>query len=249
MNPLDIYRAIESGELLLIDLSHELSNNMPIYPGDPPFIHEYVSVGRRYGDVTLSKVSMGLHSGTHIDMPLHFQPGGLSVDKFPISRFINYSIALDLSYKRPGEAISRVDLERFKDRVRKGMGVLIYTGFSSRWGSEEFLYNWPYLTKDAADYLVERGVSLVGVEGLSVAGFPGKEGYPYPARVSRDEVVYVHYRLLSSGILIIEGLTNLDRVVKECKDSEALVFSVPLNIAGAEAGQARVFAVCQPASK
>ena len=249
MNIRDIYDAVSRDELLLIDLSHSLSNGMPIYPGDPPFNHEYVRFGKSYGEATLSRVCMGMHTGTHIDLPLHFQPGGASVDKFPLSRFIVYSVALDLSGKAPGEPIGRVDLEAFRDRIRGGLGILLYTGFSSKWGSEEFLYNWQYLSRDGADYLVERGVSLVGTEALSVAGYSGKPDYPYPARVSRDDVVYVHYKLLSSNVLIIEGLTNLDRVLNECLNSEALLIVAPLNVIGSEAGQSRVFALCNPARR
>ncbi len=60
----------------------------------------------------------------------------------------------------------------------------------------------------------------MGIEALSIAGWPGKEGYPYPPRVSRDDVVYVHYKLLSSGVYIIEGVTNLDVALNTCKDGE-----------------------------
>ncbi|MFP3297323.1 MAG: cyclase family protein, partial [Vulcanisaeta sp.] len=60
----DMLDRIVNGQLLVIDLTHELYTGMPTYPGDPPFTHEYVKVGRNYGESTLSKISAGLHSGT-----------------------------------------------------------------------------------------------------------------------------------------------------------------------------------------
>lgn len=109
---------------------------------------------------------------------------------------------------------------------------MLYTGFSRTWGTEEFLYNWPYLDRSGADYLVSKGVRAVGIEALSIAGWPGKEGYPYPPRVPRDDVAYVHYKLLSNGIYIIEGVTNLDLALNTCRDGEDYSYSCHLRLKG-----------------
>ncbi|MCI4464787.1 MAG: cyclase family protein [Thermoproteus sp.] len=227
----------------VIDLSRELRNGMQVFPGDPPYRHEYVDFARRYGEVTLSKIEMGTHNGTHVDAPAHFVPDGDTLERIPAGRFVAHGSVLDLSWKRPGEAISASDLGKFGDKIARGRAVMIYTGFSSRYGTEEFLYNWPYLDRSAADYLAGAGVAAVGVEGMSVAGYAGAEGYPYPPRVSGDDVVYVHYRLLSSGVVIIENLTNLDAVLREC-GGEALFVYAPIKIGGGEGGPARVLAIC-----
>ncbi len=88
----------------------------------------------------------------------------------------------------------------------------------------------------------------MGIEALSIAGWPGKEGYPYPPRVSRDDVVYVHYKLLSSGVYIIEGVTNLDVALNTCKDGEGGLFMfMPLKIrGGAEGSPLRLIMLCEP---
>ncbi|MBP1448629.1 MAG: cyclase family protein, partial [Thermoproteus sp.] len=218
--------------MAVVDLSHELYTGMPTYPGDPPFKHAYLSIAAKYGEVTLSRIEMGVHSGTHLDLPAHFVPGGATAEGFPPERFLAWGSALDLSFRKPGEAITAEDLERFGDRISGGRAVLLYTGFSSKWGAEEFLYNWPYLSRDAADYLTDAGVSVVGTEALSIAGYAGAPGYPYPARVRREDVVYVHHKLLSNGVLIIEGLTNLDLVLRICKNGESLFVFAPLKIRG-----------------
>ncbi len=227
----------------VIDLSRELYNGMQTYPGDPPYRHEYVSLAKKYGEVTLSRLEMGSHTGTHIDAPAHFVPGGDTIERIPLERFVVRGHVLDLSWKRPGEAITASDLSRFSDKISRGRAVMIYTGFSSKYGTEEFLYNWPYLGRDAADYLANAGVAAVGVEGMSVAGYAGVEGFPYPPRVSKDDVVYVHHRLLSSGVIIIENLANLESVLREC-GGEALFVFAPIKIRGGEGGPARALAIC-----
>ncbi len=227
----------------IIDLSRELHNGMQIFPGDPPYRHEYVSKAERYGEVTLSRLEMGSHTGTHIDAPAHFVPGGDTIERIPLEKFVARGHVLDLSWKKPGEAITASDLRKFSDKISRGKAVMIYTGFSAKYGTEEFLYNWPYLDRGAADYLAEVGVAAVGVEGMSVAGYSGKEGFPYPPRVPREDVVYVHYKLLSSGVIIIENLTNLDSVLREC-GGEALFVFAPLKIRGGEGGPARALAIC-----
>lgn len=82
-----------------------------------------------------------------------------------------YGVILDLSYKRHGEAITAEDLRRFDNRIQRNYAVMLYTGFSKTWGTEEFLYNWPYLDRSGADYLVGKGIRVVGIEALSIAGW------------------------------------------------------------------------------
>ena len=242
----ELINQLMSRRLVIIDLTHELYNGMPTYPGDPPFNHEYVKVGKSYGESTLSKISAGLHSGTHIDLPRHFVPNGSTAESIPPTDFIAYGVVLDLSYKKHGEAITADDLRRFDDKIQRNYVVMLYTGFSRTWGTEEFLYNWPYLDRSGADYLVSKGVRAVGIEALSIAGWPGKEGYPYPPRVPRDDVTYVHHKLLSNGIYIIEGVTNLDLALNTCRDGEGLFIFMPLKIKGAEGSPLRLVMLCEP---
>lgn len=242
----ELINQLTSKGLVMIDLTHELYNGMPTYPGDPPFTHEYVKVGRSYGESTLSRISAGLHSGTHIDLPRHFVPSGLTAESISLTEFVAYGVVLDLSYKGHGEAISEDDLRRFDEKIRRNYVVMLYTGFSGTWGTEEFLYNWPYLDRSGADYLVSKGVRAVGTEALSIAGWPGKEGYPYPPKVPRDDVAYVHYKLLSNGIYIIEGVTNLNIALSTCRDGEGLFIFMPLKIRGAEGSPLRLVMLCEP---
>ena len=148
-------------------------------------------------------------------------------------------------YRKFGEPITREDLEKFGNKIQRNYVVMLYTGFSRAWSTEEFLYNWPYLDRSGADYLIERKIRAVGIEALSIAGWPGKEGYPYPSRVARDDVAYVHYKLLSNGIYVIEGAANLDMALSKCKDGEGLFLFAPLKIRGAEGSPVRLLMMCE----
>ncbi|WP_338598992.1 cyclase family protein [Sulfolobus tengchongensis] len=238
----DLFNEMMKGNLLLIDMTYDMFNGMQTYIGDPPFKREYFRKGNKYGEVTLSTVYMGLHSGTHIDLPLHFVPNGDSVEKFDILKFVGFGTVLDLSFKKLGEPITANDLRKFDDKIRENMVIMLYTGFSSTRGKEDFLYNWPYLDSSGADYLTSKKIRAVGIESMSIAGWAGKE---YPAKTTWDEVVYVHYKLLNNGIIIMESVNNMKRVLEECKNSNALFFYLPLKIVGAEGGPTRLFAICE----
>ncbi|WP_243675312.1 hypothetical protein [Vulcanisaeta distributa] len=87
----------------------------------------------------------------------------------------------------------------------------------------------------------------MGTEALSIAGWPGKEGYPYPPRVPKDDVAYVHYKLLSNGVYVIEGVTNLDIALSTCRNGEGLFIFMPLKIrGGAEGSPLRLAMLCEP---
>jgi len=116
----------------VVDLTCDLFNGMPTYPGDPPFRHQFVIRGSRDGEVTLSRVESGLHSGTHVDAPLHFIPGGDSVDRVSPAKLVVSADLVDLTSKGPGQPITRDDL---MGRVRPGRAAVLYTGFSALRGS------------------------------------------------------------------------------------------------------------------
>jgi len=115
----ELFDFIRKGEILVIDMTYEMFNGMQTYIGDPQFKHEYMRLSKKYGEVTLSTVCMGLHSGTHIDLPLHFVPNGESVERFGVSKFIGYGTVLDLSYKRLGEPITGGDLKKFEGKIKE----------------------------------------------------------------------------------------------------------------------------------
>lgn len=207
----------------IIDLSHEIKNGMMIYPGDPEIsIREGLTHEKDYCHV--DRLFLNSHTGTHIDAPLHFIKGGKAITDFPISKFICPGIALDLQYKNPGEAITKADLQ--KAALEPGTALLLATGWFRFFGKETYL-NHPYLSKEGAEYLVEKGISIVAVDFLNVDQ-------------TLNEAWDAHPILLGNDVLIVENINNS----LSLQPGKKYTFSfLPLKIAGTDGSPVRAAAV------
>ena len=176
-----------------IDISVPLIDAMVHWPNDPPVSFKRVKDIERGDTVNLSMISMGVHSGTHLDAPIHFIKQGQSIDNIPIDTLVGRARVIEI--KDP-EAIKSEELVGY--RIRHGERILLKTRNSSHvWQSEKFVEDFVSISGTAADFLVNRGIRLIGIDYLSVGGF--KHGGSY-----------VHKRLLSGGVWIVEGLNLLN---------------------------------------
>ncbi len=172
-----------------IDISVPLRNAMVHWPSDPPVQIENVKDIEHGASSTLSMISMGAHTGTHMDAPLHFIRQGIGIDKMPLDTTVGRARVIEI---HDSESIKPEELVR--NRIRCGERVLFKTRNSSHvWQKDEFVEDFVFISDDAARFLVDRGVRLVGVDYLSVGSF--KRGGSY-----------VHKTLLSGSVWIIEGL-------------------------------------------
>ncbi len=200
-----------------IDVSVPLWTGMVHWPGDPVFRLEHTLSLDRGDKTNLSAFSMGAHTGTHIDAPLHFAAAGDSVDEMPLSAMMGRARVIEIS---DPESIRPEELRAYD--IRSGERILFKTRNSPRcWEAKGFVEDFVYIPKDAARYLAERRVRTVGVDYLSVGGFYG----------DGDET---HRLLLNAGIWIIEGL-NLTPVDAGLYD----LICLPLKILGGEGAPAR----------
>jgi arylformamidase len=173
-----------------IDISLTLKSNMMHWPGDPPVSIERVREMDKGDTVNLSKITMGAHSGTHVDAPVHFIKGAEGVDQLLFDSLIGLARIIE---------IADTDTIREKElaihRIKKGERILLRTRNSIKkiLYRDAFTEDFVYLEKGAAEFLVFRGIKTLGVDYLSVGGY--KENGPD-----------VHRMLLGAGILIIEGL-------------------------------------------
>src|SRR6266550_431420 len=133
---------------------------MPIYPGDPSPSFKNYSTLQKDG-VNLTKITMGSHTGTHLDAPRHFIQDGIGIDRIPPDKLIGEAYVADLSRKPIGSGITSQDLKRdLEEKIASDDIVVIYTGCSEHWGDESINRDYTYLTGEAADYLVSRMSSL-----------------------------------------------------------------------------------------
>ena len=204
--------------MTIIDISIPLRDAMTVYRGNPPVRIRSAMTLRKDG-VNLSELCLGSHTGTHVDAPSHFIRNGAGVDRLDLERFIGPAWVADLRRVKGG--ISAEDLK--KARIPRGSRrVLLHTGNSRWWHpARAFRTDFVYLAADGADWLVKRGVDLVGIDYLSIEGY-GVAGAP------------THKRLLGAGIPILEGL-DLFKV----RAGRWQMAALPLRIVNGDAGLTR----------
>jgi len=208
----------------IVDLSHPISPAMPLWPGTPkPEFSDLCTVGRDgFGERWLQ---MSSHTGTHLDAPAHLFEGAATIDRMPVERFVGKGALLDLR-AASSELVSLDQLLIHRATIEQADFLLLHTGWSRFWGSDEYNCDYPVLSSEAAAWLV--GLKLKGI-GIDAPSFddPGSEALPN------------HRCLLGSGLILIENLTALDQL----DGSDFLLSALPLPISGAEACPVRAVAV------
>lgn len=172
-----------------VDVSVALHSHMVNWPGDPPVMIDRVLDMEHGAPCNVSAANMGLHTGTHMDPPLHYVRDGLSLDRMPLDATIGPCRVIEIA---DPVSIKPAELERHG--LEAGERVLFKTRNSGRcWSTDQFLDDFVYVSLEGARYLAEHRVRTVGVDYLSVGGF-------------HDDGVAIHHALLEAGIWIIEGL-------------------------------------------
>lgn len=178
--------------------------------------------------LNISELCMATHVGTHIDAPWHRVDGAQSISDLPLSTFTGQALVVPVS-AGADEAISPESIADALATVRAGDIVILSTGFWHHFEQPEYLRH-PYVSRELAQLLADLQVKMFGVDLVTpdapVALRPPDFDYP------------VHTILLSSGIPIIENLTNLDA----CEGRLVSLTAYPINITGADAAPARVIA-------
>lgn len=178
--------------MTLIDLTQILNQSTPVYPGDPKPCFEQIASLPK-DSFNDFKLTFGMHVGTHIDAPFHMIENGKKISEIESEKFIGRGVMVDF------KNLSAYDIE-------EGDIVLIKTGFSDRFNSPEYFENYPQLPKEFAEELVKLKVKMAGFDS------PSPDKPPFE----------IHKLLLGNGILIIENLTNFDKLVG--KEFEIMAF-------------------------
>jgi arylformamidase len=204
----------------IYDVTVPLRAGMVTYGGDEPGPElTYTKLLSRGDSSNLSTLSLGSHTGTHVDAPHHFIDGRATVEQMDPAALIGEAYVVE--HSSPNH-ISRGDLEaaRLPDDARR---VLFKTSNAAFWDDDAFHPDFKGLEVDAARFLVERGVRLVGIDYLSIERFqsPGHE---------------THVVLLDAGVVIVEGLD-----LRAVPPRRYTMCCAPLKVVGAEGAPARVF--------
>ena len=196
----------------VVDLSQTLEEHIPYYPTHSKFFHNlYTSYW--HGDLSLSyQLVMHEHNGTHVDAPAHFisdakRQAHVTIDQIPLTRLIGRGVRIDCHKFREGDYVTKDFLTEWEAQhgaLQAGDSVLFNFGWDKYWGlrpnNQRYLVDWPGVSMEAAEYLVEKSVAAIGVDALS----------PDPPQALRTNPI--HPVVLEKQVLIIENLTNLDQL-------------------------------------
>ncbi|MEG4941204.1 cyclase family protein [Microcoleus sp. F4-D5] len=195
----------------IVDLTHAIHPNIPIWPGDPATEFETVSQIEKHG-YFLRKFSIGEHSGTHINAPNSFHAGGPSIDSYAPQSLVFPAIAIDIreqSLANPDYTLTIDDVlnwERQHKLIEAGNLVLLYTGWQEKWDNERAFFNldergichFPGFGKAATQFLLEeRSIAGIGTDTHGVD-------------TGRDESFAVNKLVLEKQRIVLENLANLD---------------------------------------
>ncbi len=207
----------------IIDITLPVSSEMILWPGDPPVILEKVSSMDSGAHANVSRLSLSVHTGTHVDAPHHFLNDGRTVENLPLEILTGPVLVVGIP-----EEVNSIDATSL-DRAGIPAGterILFKTRNSSLWqrGEKNFQPDFVAVPVSGANWLADHAIRLVGIDYLSVS--PYKDSVP------------THRALLNAGLVILEGL-DLSRVVP----GVYTLYCLPLKLVGSDGAPARTILV------
>jgi arylformamidase len=201
---------------------------MTTYPGLPaPIICDYLSredSRKQYADgveFQIGKIEMVANTGTYLDSPFHRYRNGKDISQLSLDSLANLDAVVVRVSPGTGRAISH---EAFRKIKVENRAVLVHTGWDSHWRTDRYLSGHPFLTRDAAEFLLDAGAVLVGIDSLNIDDI---------GDLSRP----VHSILLGAEVPVVEHLCNL----KSLPDGDFRFFAVPAKVAGFGTWPVRAF--------
>ena len=213
-----------------VDLAQPLYEGMscPTPHGVPKFSVEEMPASIEGVSISITKMAMGAHAGTHVDAARHFFADGPTIDQYPLDRFAGPGVVLDV--RREGIVpVTAADLEAAAPEIRENDIVFLWFGYAALYGTPAYDEH-PYLSVDAADYLLSKRVRMLGVDAITPDAPSVERGdsFDFP----------VHKRLLGNDVLIVE---NLGPGLEHLAGRRAMLAALPLRIAGADGAPTTVF--------
>ncbi len=217
-------------EKRIVDLSHVIEHGMTTYPGLPgPAICDFwerEGTAAKYDDGStfqIGRIDMVANTGTYVDAPFHRYADGADLADLTLPSLADLP---GIVVRRPWENEIAVDVDAFTGRDIAGKAVLVHTGWDRHWRTDRYGDGHPFLTGEAADWLVAQGAALVGIDSNNIDDTRGR---------SRP----VHTKLLGAGIVICEHMTGLGQL-----PDEGFRFSaVPPKVRGMGSFPVRAYAV------
>ena len=201
----------------IIDVSVPIRQGMPVYEGDPRVRIRPTAQLDKGLPFNTSLMQLGTHTGTHVDAPYHFIQDGATIDQLPPDLFVGGTL---VRYIESADVITRAHLEE-ADIPAGTERLLLKTANSRLWEKSQFQKQFVHLTEEAAQWICQQGIRLLGVDYISVDAY-GIKDFP------------VHKVLLGSGVAIVEALD-----LREVTPGKYTLVCLPLKVVGADGAPAR----------
>src|SRR6266851_3624708 len=231
---------IATGKTRIVDLSYAINDKLVPWPGDKRWFEAQVNATVEKNGYFTRSFWMLEHYGTHLDAPIHFPPGKMTVDEIPARKLFGPAVVLDARAESAKDADYQVpaalveEWEKRHGQIPEGAIVLLRTGWASRWPDAQRYRNqeargrmhFPGYSVNAAKLLIERKVSGLGCDTMS-------------ADYGASEDFAVHHAVLGAGLYQLENLADLS----ELPESGAFLVVAPIKLEGGSGGAVRVFAL------
>jgi len=214
----------------LIDLSHVLNDGISVYPGTVGPKFEILSTVEKDGFNEL-KMTLVLHAGTHIDAPYHVLKNAKAVDQINIDKFIGKAIVIRSDKQKE---INLEYLRTFENVITQIDFILFHTGWQYKWKTKSYYDNCPTITREAATWLTKFKLKGIGIDSFSIDDV-------VPSQTIGSEGLPNHHIILQNEIILIENLTNLDKL----PDGIFTFQCFPLNIENADGSPTRAIAILE----
>jgi kynurenine formamidase len=201
----------------VFDLTHPISNNLPVYFPWHPATMIVQTANYKENLCVVHRLTIGTHSGTHVDAPSHVFDGMPTLDKYDPSLWFMQAQVLDFTPRESAKEIT--DEELRAKNIKEGIGVIIKTGWDVQFGSPDYYKTYPPLTNQAAEFIVSKKVRLVAADT--------------PFKLD------VHYTFLREGIPLVTNLNNMQSL----REGIVTLIAAPLLIKDGDGAPARVLAV------
>ena len=181
----------------VIDLTHTISENMPVYPGTEPPVLAGANTYEKDG-FKETKLTMYTHTGTHMDPPAHLFAGRTTLDAFPASQFIGKALVIECSNLKEGEAITLERILAYGSDAEEADFLLFHLGWDKRWRTDAYFGDYPCLDDAAMDYIIAGNYKGIGFDVIGLDPIA-------------DENLTRHKKLFArKDIVNIENLKDLD---------------------------------------
>ncbi len=209
----------------VIDLTHAITENMPVYPGTEPPTLQTANTYEKDG-FKETRISMFSHTGTHVDPPAHLFAGRTTLDSFPPEQFIGRALVIDCRDIKEGGVISMERIRRYGENAELADFLLFYTGWDERWGTEAYFGDYPCVNDDVLDHILHGDYKGIGFDVIGLDPIA-------------EEALPRHKKLFANAdILNIENMKNLG----QCGEGLFWFGCFPLKFAGSDGAPVRALA-------